>query len=247
VSPLTAVLAMLAGFAAGVMNAVVGAGTLITFPTLLAAGVPPVTANASNCIGLIAGSASGAIGFRRWLPRHRRLLVTLSVAVAIGAVLGGALLVLAPSDVFATVAPYLIAIGCILMYVPSRSLTRDDDGQPSNRSLWRLHIPLGATGIYGGYFGAAQGVIMLGVLRFAYSDDPREANAIKNLLGMVANTTAGVFYALLAPVDWVVVLLITAGSVLGGVVGAKVGRRLSARALRLVVLVVAVSAIVTLV
>lgn len=238
---------VLAGFVAGLMNAVVGAGTLISFPTLVAVGVPPIMANASNCIGLIAGSTTSALGFRRSLPRDRRLLCTLCGVVALGAVFGGLLLVLAPGEMFTTVAPYLIALGCILMYVPPRRAGRGLDGSLPGRQRWRLHVPMAATGVYGGYFGAAQGVIMIGILRFIYSDDPRETNAIKNILGLTANATAGILYAFVAPVAWDVVGYITVGSVVGGMVGATVGRRLSARALRLVVLVVAVSAIFSLV
>jgi uncharacterized membrane protein YfcA len=244
IDPETAVLVALAGFAAGFMNAVVGAGTLVTFPTLVALGYPPVTANASNCLGLVAGSASSSFAYRRALPGGP-LVVALAGAVTLGAGAGGCLLLTLPSDVFATAVPFLVVLGCVLMFVPSRHTKASPSLRPGRRPTSLLWGAMLGSGMYGGYFGAAQGVIMLGLLRCAYSTDPQEINAIKNLLGLIANATASVIFVFAAPVAWEAVLLIAVGSIVGGVVGARIGQQLSARALRLTVLVVALSAIVT--
>jgi uncharacterized membrane protein YfcA len=226
------------------MNAVVGAGTLITFPTLLAAGYAPVTANASNCLGLVAGSTGSAWAFRRTIiSAGSGLVLMLSMAVAVGAVVGGILVLALPAVVFSTAVPVLVAMGCVLMFVPSRMGGAVGRGDADARPSPPLFGAMVATGVYGGYFGAAQGVIMLGILRLLHSTDPVQMNAIKNLLGLVANATAGAIFVLAADVAWDVVLVISVGSVLGGVVGARVGRSLSSAALRAAVVVVAACAV----
>jgi hypothetical protein len=231
------------GVVAGFLNAVVGAGTLVTFPTLLALGYPPVTANVSNCVGLISGSASGTWGYRDTLRGLRGPgLVRLCLATGSGAVVGSALVLSLPVEVFAVAVPVLIALGCVLMFVPSRAGAATKSTQHFAPSRF-MHRALFCCGMYGGYFGAAQGVILLGVLRQLQTDHPTELNATKNLLGFVANATAGAIFAAVAAVAWNAALSIALGSLVGGWLGARLGRNLSANALRVAVVIVGAAAI----
>ena len=252
-----------AGAAAGLINTVVGAGTLITFPTLLALGVPPVVANVSNTIGLAPGSLSGALSMRAELAGQRERVVRLGVASLIGGVAGAALLLGLPSSAFATIVPVLIGIGCLLVILQpwlSRRLAErraqtgaDEVGEAGSGWLW-LGILL--TGVYGGYFGAAQGVLLLAIMGIGLTETLNRINALKNVLALIVNAIAGLVFAILpltrwaqpgAEVDWLVALAIAIGSVLGAQLGGRVGRRLPATVYRVVILVVGVAAIVSLV
>ncbi|MEQ6899628.1 sulfite exporter TauE/SafE family protein [Nocardioides sp. YIM 152588] len=259
-SPLEAVAVLLAGVAAGTINAVVGSGTLITFPTLLALGVPPLTANVSNSLGLVPGSVAGAVGYRRELAgqrtRMRRLLLVSAPAGALGALL---LLVL-PAGAFEAVVPFLIALGIVLVivqprlsaWVAARERARGRDG---GDGAWWLPFAAFASGVYGGYFGAAQGVILMAVLGIGISDALQRLNALKNVLVAVVNGIAGILFVVVAgldlfgtqaEVDWLLVLLIGVGAVIGGFLGAAVGRRLPPLLLRATIVVVGTAALVVL-
>ena len=250
---LEAALILLAGIGAGTINTVVGSGTLITFPTLLAFGVPPVTANVSNNIGLVPGSLTGAYGYRRELKGQRALVLRLLSASVLGAAVGAVLLLVLPSGAFEAVVPLLIGLGVLLVIfqprlagrVALRAAARDlATDAPSGRreGAWVWPTVLG-TGIYGGYFGAAQGVLLMGVLGIGVPQDLQRNNAVKNVLAGAVNTVAGLVFVVVADVDWAIVGLIAVGATIGGLLGARVGRRLPAVVLRTVIVVVGLVAL----
>ena len=243
---MTAVL--LAGVAAGTINTVVGSGTLITFPTLLAFGVPPVTANVSNTIGLVPGSVSGAIGYRRELVGQRARLIRLASASLLGGVVGAVLLLALPEEAFSAIVPVLIGLGCLLVVLQptiSRRVALRREGRGTvheHGPLW-VWVLVFATGVYGGYFGAAQGVLLMAVMGIGIQETLQRLNAVKNVLAGLVNGVAAVIFMVVAEVDWVVAALIAVGSVVGGQLGATVGRRLPPLVLRIVIVLVGVAAL----
>ncbi|QIK76571.1 sulfite exporter TauE/SafE family protein [Nocardioides piscis] len=249
-SPLEAGLIALAGVAAGTINTVVGSGTLITFPTLLAFGVPPVTANVSNTIGLVPGSVAGAVGYRRELAGQRSRLLRLASASLLGGVVGGVLLLWRP-DAFEVVVPVLIGLALVLVVAGPRIsawVARRHaavGGLPARGAWWVWPLMFGC-GVYGGYFGAAQGVLMMAVLGIGVDETLQRLNGLKNVLAALVNGVAGVLFVLVAEVDWQIVALIAVGAVVGGLLGASIGRRLPPAVLRAVIVVVALVALVIL-
>ncbi|MEV4216991.1 sulfite exporter TauE/SafE family protein [Nonomuraea sp. NPDC049725] len=238
-----------AGVAAGAINAVVGSGSLITFPTLVAVGIDPIVANVSNNVGLVPGSFTGAYGYRAELRGQRARLARLGVASAIGAAAGGVLLLYLDPDVFKVVVPVLIGLACVLVVLQPKlngwlAARREHAHPHGGMALW-LGV-LGA-GMYGGYFGAAQGVLLIGLLGAFLDEGLQRVNAAKNVLSLIVNGTAAVLFTLIAEVDWWAVLAVALGAMLGGFLGAKVGRRIPAPVLRGVIVVVGVVAIVKLV
>lgn len=300
--PLQALAIFAAGLAAGTINTVVGSGTLITFPTLLAFGYPPVLANVSNNVGLVPGVASGVHGYRAELAGQRRRIIRLGSASACGGLLGAILLLVLPAGAFKAIVPALIGIALVMVLIQprlaswvarrqvSRSAGRpagaDPPPQPGDGGygtgtagagtagaatagtgtatrvgvlpaagasrgtdavggpvLWFLVF---CAGVYGGYFGAAQGVLLIGMLGIAFSDGLQRINAVKNVLAGLVNGVAAVMFIALTHVDWGVAGLIAAGSIIGGQLGARIGRRLSPWALRVVIVCVGVAALVKL-
>ncbi|MEU1390724.1 MULTISPECIES: sulfite exporter TauE/SafE family protein [unclassified Nonomuraea] len=235
-----------AGIGAGGINAVVGSGSLITFPTLLAVGLPPITANVSNNIGLVPGGVTGVLGYREELKGQRGRLLRLASASALGSLIGGLLLLNLPERTFTAVVTVLIGLSCVLVLAQPRisrllaSRPRQAHGGP-----W-LWLGVLAAGAYGGYFGAAQGVLLIGLLGIFLDEELQRVNAAKNVLSLVVNATAAVLYTLVADVDWWAVLLVALGSTVGGFLGARVGRRLPAPVLRGAVVCIGVVAIVKL-
>jgi uncharacterized membrane protein YfcA len=226
----------------------VGSGTLITFPVLLAFGYAPVVANVSNTIGLVPGSVAGVIGYREELRGQLARVGRIACATAAGAITGAVLLLTLPPSAFKDIVPVFIVLALILIVAQPRLtvLLR------RRRSPLREHVgaaTLGAifvTGVYGGYFGAAQGIMLLAILGLALDDSLQRINAIKNVLAVVANLLAGVIFAVVAHVSWPVVGLIAAGSVSGGTLGARFGRRLPPAPLRALIVAVGIVAIVRL-
>jgi uncharacterized membrane protein YfcA len=236
------------GVAAGTINTVVGSGTLITFPLLLAFGYAPVTANVSNTIGLVPGSLSGAYGYRRELRGKGRLVSQLSVASIVGALAGAVLLLTLPARAFEAIVPAFIALALVLVvFGPRISCALATRPQHVAHHRFALPLALILCGVYGGYFGAAQGVLLIAVLGLTLSAGLQEINAVKNVLALFVNLVAGIVFALFATVAWWPAALIAAGSVVGGQIGAGVGRRLPDPVLRGVIVVVGVIAIVQLV
>ncbi|MBE7324412.1 sulfite exporter TauE/SafE family protein [Nocardioides sp. Y6] len=235
--------------AAGTINTLVGSGTLITFPTLLAFGVPPVTANVSNTIGLVPGSISGAIGYRRELRGQRSRVLRLLSASLLGGLAGAALLLVLPAEVFATVVPVLILLGVALVVAGPRisrwvAVRHDATGGLPHHGAWWVWPSILLAGVYGGYFGAAQGVLLMAIMGIGIQENLQSLNGVKNVLGAAVNGVSGLVFAFVAQVDWQVVLLVAAGSVLGGQIGAGVGRRLSDAWLRGFIVVVGLAALV---
>lgn len=238
----------LAGVWAGLINTVVGSGTLVTFPVLVALGYPPVTATTSNSIGLITGSITGAIGYRRELEGQTRRVVRYGVASFLGAIGGTVLLLSLPPDAFATIVPILVGISVVLVAVQpllSRRLRERRGVDRSSSPL--LFFLIFLVGVYGGYFTAAQGIMLVGVMGLLVADPLQRLNAFKNALSAVVNLVAGVIYAFVAPVSWPVVGILAVSSIVGGLLGSSVGRRLSPTVLRVVIVVIGVVAIVHLV
>jgi uncharacterized membrane protein YfcA len=233
---------------AGMINTIVGSGTLVTFPVLLALGYPPLTANVSNGLGLVPGSVAGAVGYREELRGLAGRVVRLAAMSVLGALVGAAALLVLPSAAFDAVVPVLVAVAVLLVIVQPFLARRLSARRGGARTRVGPGLLAGtfATGVYGGYFGAAQGVLLLALLGTAIDDDLQRHNAVKNILTPVANLVSGIVFAVVAPVSWPVVGLIAAGSTVGGVVGARVGRRLSPVVLRSVIIVVGVAAIVEL-
>ena len=250
-SLLEAAAILLAGVAAGSINAVVGSGTLITFPTLLAFGVPPVTANVSNNLGLVPGSVAGAVGYRRELAGQRSRVLRLLSASFLGGLAGAVLLLVLPEGAFEAIVPVLIALGVTLVIFQPRLsgwvATRVEHRAATARDgAWWVWPGVLLTGVYGGYFGAAQGVLLMAVLGIGIDEGLQRLNGVKNVLAAVVNAVAGLLFAIVADVDWRLVALIGTGSVVGGLLGAKVGRRLHPTALRAFIVVVGVVALVAL-
>jgi uncharacterized protein len=248
VSPLHALAIFAAGIAAGTINTVVGSGTLITFPVLLSFGYAPVVANVSNTIGLVPGSVAGAIGYRRELAGQRERLMRLAAASLCGGVVGAVLLLSLPASAFKAIVPGFIVIALVLILAQNRLSA----ALASHRNPGRVHTrPLAiagvfASGVYGGYFGAAQGIMLLAILGLALDDDLQRINAIKVVLAGLVNFVSGVIFVFAAHVAWLPALLIAVGSLIGGVLGARYGRRLPAPALRAVIVAVGIVAIVRL-
>ncbi|MGY1738867.1 sulfite exporter TauE/SafE family protein [Geodermatophilus sp. SYSU D00684] len=240
-----------AGGAAGAINAVVGSGTLVTFPVLLATGLPPVTASVSNTLGLVPGNVSGAVGYRRELAGQRGLVLRLLPASALGALTGAVLLLHLPAAAFEAVVPVLVGLAVVLVAVQPlltrRLAARRTDGGATPRG-WRLAgLVAGAyaTGSYGGYFAASQGVLQMGVFGLLLAEPLQRLNALKNVLSAAVNAVAATAYVVVATdrVDWAAAGLVAGGSVVGGALGARYGRRLPAAVLRTAIVVLGCVAI----
>jgi uncharacterized membrane protein YfcA len=248
VTPLEAVAVVVAGVFAGGINTVVGSGTLVTFPVLLAVGYPPVVANVSNSLGLVPGSLSGAYGYREELKGQGARVRRLLPASILGGIVGAILLVTLPAKAFSTIVPVLIVIALVLVVAQpwlNRKLAERQRGRHEHGGL-ALWFGVFAAGIYGGYFGAAQGVLVMGLMGVLMDEHLQRMNALKNVLTAFVNLVAGVLFIFIADVAWLPVLLLAAGSVVGGQIGAKVGRKLPPAALRAVIVVVGVAAIIKL-
>ena len=250
-------LIVVAGIGAGVINAVVGAGTLVTFPTLLLLGFPPVIANVSNTVGLVPGSIMASIGYRSTLRGRGPVVRRLLVATSIGGLTGGALLVLLPGRAFDAVVPWLLLVAALLAALQPRiaaavalrrsvqETARLDDGvatAPGGPVGTWFFLGILLTGIYGGYFGAAQGVMLLVILGLALGGPLNELNGIKNILGGTANLVSALLFIAIADVDWSVAGLVAIGATIGGGLGGRYGRRLPSSALRVLLVVIAVAA-----
>ena len=280
---LQAIAIFAAGLAAGTINTVVGSGTLITFPTLLAFGYPPVLANVSNNVGLVPGVASGVHGYRAELAGQRRRIIRLGSASLCGGLLGAILLLVLPAGAFKAIVPVLIGIALVMVvfqprlakWVAARQRTPSAPWhlRPGNR--WRhaggaggltsvsvvapasqgaalqvggptLWVLVFLSGVYGGYFGAAQGVLLIGLMGVAFTDSMQRINAVKNVLAGLVNGIAAVVFIIATHIDWGAAGLIACGAILGGQLGARIGRKLPPWGLRMLIICVGVAALVKL-
>lgn len=261
-----------AGLAAGTINTIVGSGSLITFPTLLALGYPPVTANISNSLGLVPGGLSGSWGYRRELSTQKRALKILLPCSLVGGVSGALLLLVLPAAAFSAIVPALVALAVLLVAfqpliqrtvakrraaVANAASTDPADetvpgAEPAAPSVQKYGLGVVAAcffcGVYGGYFGAAQGVLLVGLFGVLLREPLQTQNALKNILVTCVNLIAALVFVVIAinRLDWIVVAIIGVGSLLGGFLGARIGRRLPPIALRIVIVAVGTIAFVSL-
>ncbi len=236
-----------AGFGAGILTSTVGVASLLSFPVLVAVGLPPVVANASNTIGMTPAGLSGSFGYRRELREHPRISFLVLGLCAAGSVAGAALLLALPPGVFEAVVPWLILVTSILVGVQplvTKELRKRRGADAPDRETMSPATAVWATltGVYGGYFGAGSGVMMVAVLGFGLDLDLRIVNALKTLAVMAANVVATVIFLFLAELDWLAIGLLAGGSVVGGYVGAHIGRRLPSSVFRTLIVVVGVAA-----
>jgi uncharacterized membrane protein YfcA len=227
------------GFVAGTVNTIVGSGSLLTFPTLLGLGYPAVLANVSNTVGLISGSVSGAIGYRRELKGQLRRILVLMPAVLVGTITGAILLLALPGSAFRRVVPILILFAVVLVIVqPTVTRRRAERGVRSEHPGPALHVGTTLISVYGGYFGAAQGVMLLALFGISLDDDMQRLNAAKNVVAAVINAVGAVFFIASTDIAWKVAGLLFIGSTFGGQLGATIGRRLPAAVLRTTIVLV---------
>ena len=242
-----------AGLVAGVLTSTVGVASLVSFPVLVAVGLPPVVANVSNTLGLIPAGLSGSFGYREELRTHPRVSWTIVVCCALGAVGGAALLLTQPAETFEAVVPWLILFSCLLVgaqpWISTWLRRHQHPAQPIERRVTLSPVTTFfalLTGTYGGYFGAGSGVMMVAVLGLGTDIDLRVVNGLKTVAVLAGNLVAGAVFVAVAEVDWLAVLTLAAGSVVGGYVGAKVGRRLPPGLFRGLVVVAGIVAAVAL-
>ncbi|WP_349827882.1 sulfite exporter TauE/SafE family protein [Brevibacterium litoralis] len=267
------VLVLLAGVAAGGINAAVGSGTLVTFPALVAFGVPPVVATMSNAVGLVPGNVTGALGYKEELKGQAKRLLQLVPASLLGALVGAFLLLNLPEDAFITIVPVLLVLALVMVIgqpalqkylrkkkenaaeAPSTSPTPDlppgagATGAAGGVSAGRMvlvFLAVFATAIYGGYFAAAQGILLIGLLGLLLPESIQRLNGAKNVLVLVVNVVAGATYVIVGwdRIDWMAVLLVAIGSLLGGYLGARVARKFNPVVLRGIIVVLGIVALV---
>ena len=255
---LEACIIFIAGVWAGGINVIVGSGTLVTFPTLLLFGYSPLVANVSNNIGMVAGGVSGIYGYRHELQGNKPVLKRLSPASICGALTGALLLLVLPEEAFQSIVPVLIALGLLMVVIgpaiQRRAARRNAElGRSEHHETIRSRILLTAgifaLGIYGGYFGAAQGILLIGLMSMILTEGIQRITAIKNVLATLVNAVAALTFIVVAwdLIDWKAVALIGSGAFVGGYLGAHVGRRLPASVLRAMIVVIGVLAIIKIV
>lgn len=241
-----AVFIALAGLSAGAVNAVIGSGSLIIFPTLLTLGYVPIVANVTTNIGVLPASFAGAFAYRKFFEGKYRHLFIAAMFSAAGGISGALLLLVLPPEWFNAIVPVLIGSAVLLVifgprikkYVLSRG---HDPDKPDSRLP--LYLATGATGIYGGYFGAGQGIILLSFLGFLIRGGLQRANAYKNMLAAAGNTGAAVVFIFLAEIDWMAVLILAISSAIGGLIGGKYGQRIPENVYRIFIVMMGIFAI----
>jgi uncharacterized membrane protein YfcA len=252
VSVWSALVVVLAGMGAGIINTIVGSGTLITFPTLVFFGMNPLAANVSNNLGLVAGGATGSWGYRHELVGQAPTLRRLAPLSFVGSVIGAGLLLVLPPSAFKAIVPALIAVALVLVLVGPALQNRLAAHHGGVEPAWHGPAMAGGVlvaGVYGGYFGAAQGVLLMGLFSALSAEPLQRLNGYKNVLSLIVNLVAAVVFVLFARehIDWLVVALVAAGAFAGGLVGARIGRRIPPALLRGIIITIGLVAIVRLV
>ena len=242
-----AVAIALAGLWAGTINTVVGSGTLVTFPVLVALGYPPLVATTSNAVGLTPGTIAGAFGYRSELEGQRARLVRYGAASFLGAIGGTVLLLSLPPDAFETIVPILVLLAIALVAMQPLLTRRLRERAVPRESSPLLYFLVFLIAVYGGYFTAAQGIMLVAAMGLLVADSLQRLNAFKNVLAAVVNLVAGAIYAVIAPVDWTVIAILAVSSTVGGLLGARIGRKLSPVVLRGVIVVVGIATVVILI
>ena len=241
----TAALLAGAGFGAGAVNAVAGGGSLISFPALLAAGYPSVAANVTNSIALLPGYLGGSLAYRDELSAQRTRIRALAPTTTLGAASGAALLLVSPASLFEAIVPWLILVACLLLALQPRAAAIAQRSDRA-RSPAALHGAVFAATLYGGYFGAGLGIVLLALLGALRPDDLQRLNALKGLLSLLVAVVSAVGFALFGPIAWDAALIVGVACLGGGVAGVRVARRLSAALLRGVVVVYGVAVAIVL-
>jgi uncharacterized membrane protein YfcA len=249
-TPADAALVAGAGLLAGAVNAVAGGGTLISFPALLAAGLPAVSANTTSSVGLLAGYVGGSLGYRRELAGQGPRIRALAVVSVLGGILGAVLLLVTPEDAFRSLVPYLVLLSCALLaaqpklsgYVKRRRERNGPDADVDAREPRHDISPLvlvgvGIASIYGSYFGAGLGVLLLAVLGVLLQDGLQRLNALKGLLSLIVNLVGVLIFAVTGTVDWAFAAILAVSALAGGYFGVGIARRIPAPALRAAVVV----------
>jgi uncharacterized membrane protein YfcA len=239
VTPGDGVLVLAAGALAGAINAVAGGGTLVSYPALLAAGLSPITANITSSVGLLTGYAGGSLAYRRELEGQRGRARGLVIAGAVGGMVGAVLLLLTPGDSFRRVVPFLILLAALLLAVQP-GVARWLQGRGTVHPAWQPQLAIGVGAVYGSYFGAGLGVIMLAVLGLLIADELQRLNALKGVLSLVINLAGVAVFLATGSVDWLAALLLAVGAFVGATYGVKVARRLPGQTVRLFVVVTGV-------
>lgn len=238
-----AVLIAVAGFLAGGVNAVAGGGSLISFPALVAAGLPTLDANVTNTTAIWPGYLGSAAAYRTELRDQGPRLRALALTAVLGAAAGSAILLVAPDDVFDAVVPFLVLAGSVLLALQPRIaryvLARTEAGGKGQTA--QLHVAIFLAAVYGAYFGGGLGVILLAVLGIFVADHLQRLNGLKAALSLLVNTIALVAFAFFGPVDWMSVAIVAPASLLGGYVGGRGARRLSPDSLRTTIVIFGVS------
>ena len=242
----TVVLLAAAGFGAGFVNAVGGGGSLISFPALLAAGYPSIAANVTNAVALLPGYLGGSLAYRPELALQRSRIRALAPTSALGAAAGTALLLVSPAALFEAIVPWLILAACALLALQPRAAAIARRHSDRGGSTVALHAGLFAATLYGGYFGAGLGIVLLALLGALLPDDLQRLNALKGLLSLLVAVICAAGFALLGPVAWDAALVVGVACLPGGVVGVRVARRLSAAVLRAVVIAFGVAVAIVL-
>ena len=229
----TIVLLVAAGFLAGALNAAAGGGSLISFPALIAVGYPPLTANVTNNIAVAPGYVTGATGYRRELRGQGHRILPLTVASAIGSLVGVGLILISSQSAFESIVPFLVLAACVLLaFQPAITRRLEEHSGDRDRPGSGVLAGQALAAVYGGYFSAALGVVVLAVLGLAFDDTLQRLNALKALLQLIIGAVSAVGFALVTPVAWTAVAVVAPASVVGGEVGARLARRVSDRALR---------------
>lgn len=233
-SVLTVVFILTSGILAGVINTVVGSGTLVTFPVLLASGYPPVVANMSNTVGLVAGNFSGAYGYRRELRGQGRRIAMFAAVSVLGAVIGALSLIVLPASAFDNAVPALVLLASALVLIQpwlKKHLGRRSQGAAARGGpvLW---AGIFGAAVYGGYFGAAAGVVLLALFGLLLHDSMQALNGIKNICVGAMNASAALLFIAVSHIAWLPAFLLMAGSFIGGQLGARTARRMPPTVLR---------------
>jgi uncharacterized membrane protein YfcA len=247
VNPGDAALVLGAGFLGAAVNAVAGGGTLITFPALLAAGLPASLANTTSSVGLCAGYAGGSVAYRRELSGQKERARGLVIAGLIGGIAGAVLLLVTPGDSFEGIVPYLVLLACFLLAVqPLVARRLSERGIAGDHPGWEARVAIGVGAIYGSYFGAGLGVVMLAVLGLLVADELQRLNALKGVLSLVINLVGALIFVVTGHVDWLAAGLLALGAVLGATVGVGLARRLPSVAVRIAVVLGGLTVAITL-
>jgi len=242
----TIVLLAGAGFAAGAVNAVAGGGSLVSFPALLAAGYPSVTANVTNAVAVLPGYIGGSLAYRRELAGQGGRIRALAATSALGAAAGAALLLLSPASLFEAIVPWLVLAACALLALQPRAAVIAQRHRERRGSVVAPHVALFVAAVYGGYFGAGLGIMLLALLSVLLPDELQRLNALKGVLSLIVAIVAAVGFALFGPIAWDAAIVVGATSLAGGAAGVHVARRLPAPLLRGVVIALGVAVAIAL-